>query len=57
LTSEYGSKERRSFSIVINRVILDVFRNPQNNNESIAVKFCTACSNTLMHFVKISSIS
>jgi len=47
-----GSKFRRDLQIAINGVTLGVFKIPQKKNtENIAAKFCTACSNALMHIL------
>ena len=48
--AEHGTKFIRDLQIAINGVTPDVFRQ-KKNTENIAAKFCTACSNTLMHIL------
>src|SRR6218665_966700 len=50
--AEYDSKLRRYLQITINGVTPDLFKIlPKKNTENIAAKFCTACSNTLVHIL------
>ena len=52
--AEHSTKFRRDLQIAINGVTPDVFKIPPKrhyNTENIAAKFCTACSNTLLHIL------
>ena len=50
--AEYDNKLRRNLKIAKHGVTPDVFKiTPKKNTKNNAAKFCTACSNTLMHIL------